>query len=134
MRTTNEEWCVSLDTDGVTDLPSCAQSRSYRWIGRFRFPFPFPITQLLALLLLAFQILVPMCVAAFVDELLQVGGLAANDAVAKRCGRGLGLADGGRRGGGRRGRRRVARRGRERGVRRRGLMQLGGGAAEALTW
>lgn len=30
-------------------------------------PFPYPITQLLALLLLSFQVLVPMCVAAFVD-------------------------------------------------------------------
>jgi len=31
-------------------------------------PFPYPLRQLLALLLLAFQVLVPMCVAAFVDS------------------------------------------------------------------
>lgn len=31
-------------------------------------PFPYPLRQLLALLLLAFQLLVPMAVAAFVDS------------------------------------------------------------------
>ena len=31
-------------------------------------PFPYPLRQLLAVLLLAFQVLVPMCVAAFVDS------------------------------------------------------------------
>lgn len=31
-------------------------------------PFPYPLRQLLALMLIAFQVLVPMCVAAFVDS------------------------------------------------------------------